>query len=348
MSKVLVTESSLARIAAAIRAKNGTHNTYKPGQMAEAIAEIPTGTTPSGTIDITQNGTADVTNYASANVNVQPTLQTKTASANGDVEPDSGYDGLSKVTVNVQPNLQSKTATQNGTVTPDSGYDGLSSVVVEVEGGGPSVPDNDLLFHFNDDFRNAGRLPYVWHNRTGLELSAEQSKFGGGSLKTGNTQTDNNVNLGMDFALGTGDFTLDFWCYPTNLPTSGYVVPVAFNYRSLAIYMSQSSMQFGISNTSGSSWFDIDTNSVSISNNEWHHVAVVRDGVEIYCFLDGVKLHTVQFGDRNYAEISNLTLGSNTYSSGDRRFAGYIEELRLKLGEAVWTEDFTPPIQPYT
>lgn len=70
MSKVLVTESSLAGIAAAIRAKNGTQNTYQPGQMAAAIAAIPTGTTPTGTVNITQNGTVDVTDYASADVAV--------------------------------------------------------------------------------------------------------------------------------------------------------------------------------------------------------------------------------------------------------------------------------------
>lgn len=109
MAKVLVTEGYLRNIAEAIRSKNGASTAYRPGDMAAAIQAIPTGgITPTGTVNITQNGNHDVTQYASANVNVQP-------------------------------NLQSKTATQNGTVIPDQGYDGLSSVVVDVSGGGGGV-----------------------------------------------------------------------------------------------------------------------------------------------------------------------------------------------------------------
>ena len=105
MSRAMITETHLTAIANAIRGKNGSSDTYTPPQMAAAIQAIPTGITPTGTKNITQNGTHDVTQYASANVNVQP-------------------------------NLQSKTATENGTVTPDPGYDGLSSVLVDVSGGG--------------------------------------------------------------------------------------------------------------------------------------------------------------------------------------------------------------------
>lgn len=70
MSKVLVTESHLNSIAEAIRSKNGTSTTYRPGDMAAAIQAIPTGITPTGTLNISENGTYDVTQYASASVNI--------------------------------------------------------------------------------------------------------------------------------------------------------------------------------------------------------------------------------------------------------------------------------------
>ena len=140
MSRVLVTEQHLSDIAYAIRSKLEGSDTYRPGEMAAAIREIDTsGIHPAGTVNITQNGAHDVTQYASANVNVHP-------------------------------NLQSKTATQNGTVTPDSGYDGLSSVVVNVSGGGGTIiygtdepaasqgSDGDVYFKY-EAFNYASLLP---------------------------------------------------------------------------------------------------------------------------------------------------------------------------------------------
>ena len=73
MAQGLITKSNLYGISDAIRAKLGVQTTYKPGQMAAAISTI----------------------------HGDPVLQTKTATQNGDVVPDSGYDGLDKVTVSI-------------------------------------------------------------------------------------------------------------------------------------------------------------------------------------------------------------------------------------------------------
>ena len=52
MANVLVQESSLTAIAEAIRTKNGTENTYKPADMASAIAAISGGGSTSSSLDI--------------------------------------------------------------------------------------------------------------------------------------------------------------------------------------------------------------------------------------------------------------------------------------------------------
>lgn len=133
MSKVTITEDYLSDIADAIREKLDSTSVYTPGQMASAIESIPTGVTPTGTINITQNGQTDVTQYATADVNVP----------NSYAAGDEGKVVQSGALVA----QTSETVTQNGT------YDTTTKdeVVVNVSSGGisgvyksPGAPASNL------------------------------------------------------------------------------------------------------------------------------------------------------------------------------------------------------------
>ena len=102
--------------------------------LGTVIVDVPQ---PSGNIDITQNGTVDVTDYETANVDVQPMLQSKSVTENGTITADEDYYGLREVNVNVPvppaPVYQERRFTANGIYYPETGYDAISKVEVSVD-----------------------------------------------------------------------------------------------------------------------------------------------------------------------------------------------------------------------
>lgn len=69
MANVLVEETSLSNIASAIRVKNGSTAVYKPGEMAAAISNLPTGGSGGGSSDNEDSLIMDtLTNYENTRV----------------------------------------------------------------------------------------------------------------------------------------------------------------------------------------------------------------------------------------------------------------------------------------
>ena len=118
----------------------------------------------SKTVNINTNGTQtilpdtdyDVVEQVVVNTNVQPNLQEKTVDVlltetSTNIQPDSGFDGMSSVTVN-HPPVESNTAytaTSNGsyTIHPSEGFDATTSVNLTV-----NVTNPPTAYDINNEF----------------------------------------------------------------------------------------------------------------------------------------------------------------------------------------------------
>ena len=79
--------------------------------------------------------------------------------------------------------------------------------------------------------------------------------------------------------------------------------------------------------------------------NTWFHVALVRQSGEFWLYLDGVKSSTSLANTTVFS--SGLIVGASN-TSGSEGMIGQIDEVRLTIGQAVYTATFTPPTVEFT
>ena len=146
------------------------------------------------------------------------------------------------------------------------------------------------------------------------------------------------------FAFGTGDLTFECWIYATVANDS-------------PIYESRST----VSNTNGftvtalsSTVIRVYTSGVlvsaTVSNylNVWTHIAFTRQGSTNRLFINGVLGSTNTSLD-NFSYASAI-IGGGRYLNNNisAYFTGYITDVRLVKGTALYTSNFVPPAAPLT
>lgn len=83
------------------------------------------------------------------------------------------------------------------------------------------------------------------------------------------------------------------------------------------------------------------TSSTALGTDQWYHIAIGDDGKTCRLFIDGVcESSRPTWTKTNFAYP--LLIGG-AYSSGDREFNGYIDDIRITKGVARYIHDFTPP-----
>ena len=168
----------------------------------------------------------------------------------------------------------------------------------------------------------------------------------------GSTSTGIEINDSSDFDMGSGDMTCEMWFY---------VDEDAGTYRRLcgqsdsganasqipfAIEIDTNNKPVGYLFYSGAN-YETMLSSTAINDNEWNHVALVRNSGTATLYLNGTSV---------YSQSTSVTLNTSSGKFGigqlgeytSDTFKGWISNFRLVVGSAVYTSNFTPSTSPLT
>jgi len=149
-----------------------------------------------------------------------------------------------------------------------------------------------------------------------------------------------------DFEFGSGSFTIEAWVNPSAIPsnfviaekyTGGNVSQSEYTFRIL----SDGRLRLAIDSSGGESIFD--TASGLIATGKWYHCAAVRSGNSFTLYIDGVARATGTSSVTLNATATPLRIGDTS-----NQLNGYVSDLRILKGTALYTSNFTPPTTPLT
>ena len=151
---------------------------------------------------------------------------------------------------------------------------------------------------------------------------------------------------------GTGNYTVEAWVYVTSPQTQTYGHQVLGTYdgggNGWGIIVNRASGGYGIGWLNGSATSILLTTNTYLDSNTWYHIAVVRSGTasnQLKIYQNGVLVATGT-DSTNDTVLQTLYIGSQGSTGGF--FPGYISNLRIVKGVAVYTGNFTAPTGPLT
>jgi len=197
------------------------------------------------------------------------------------------------------------------------------------------------------DDKSPSKLPLTNSNVT---MPGFSGKFGSSAFYfNGNSYLQYNIgSSGSPGFFGTANYTIDFWHYmPAGTSLRNYATWVS-SYTSplnkgIIIAQYVTSGNYGVW-TDGTNWLNT---GVTILTDQWAHVAVVREGTgtnECTYFLNGTAIMSfTDVRDYDYTYIREFTVGALYDAGNSHALEGYMSDVRVCSGTALWTQSFTPP-----
>lgn len=149
--------------------------------------------------------------------------------------------------------------------------------------------------------------------------------------------------------LGTGDLCIEAWVWrDSSAPTSGVAQIVGdydnnfFNNNTWRLLIDQGNGRRIRLQTNGGPNI---TFTSAVTDETWHHVALVRDSGTIYLYFDGVQDATTTTSGFNFGgDSETIWIGRG---QNPAPYDGYIADVRFTKGEPVYTANFDRPKNPH-
>jgi hypothetical protein len=148
------------------------------------------------------------------------------------------------------------------------------------------------------------------------------------------------------FNFGTGDFTIEAWVsIPSTPATDARVYSYQVSSSTVIKFAIDSSRKLAVFlRGNGGTLPTVYTSTNAISVGEWAHIALTRSGTTGRIFVNG-NLEETQTGQSQDLTAS-VPVYIGTFDGVSDNFTGYISNLRVVKGVAVYTGNFTPPTSP--
>ena len=183
---------------------------------------------------------------------------------------------------------------------------------------------------------------------SGVSGSSKLTKITDGAVAFDGSGDYLSIADSADFELGSGDFTIEFYVNSTQTHGSYYSAVSKFQSSNFSWMVRYSSIDIGTGwsffwSTTGSNYSTLFGQ--AINDGGWHHIAVTRSGTTIRTFTDGVLNNSTTTSDTFYNGNADVVVGSD---QGGNYFNGFISNLRVIKGTALYTSNFTPPTRALT
>jgi len=210
--------------------------------------------------------------------------------------------------------------------------------------GPPEVPTTNLVAHYQPEGMSRHGLVTII---SGAELDTAQSKIGNSSLLLAATADSIDITDSDDFAFGAADFTIEFWIRPTEIGTTSsqrFYYHQDFPDTIEIVYTTSLSgtLNFTASTDGALAIYQHTGVDSLLTNNVWHHIAMVRDGTTGDLYINGVggATEASSFGTKIVDNVaSDISIGPN-------QVLAHYDEMRISTVKR-YTGSFTPQTTPF-